>query len=699
MRFLPTTGIFETVRDLENVGSRNYRVAAAGVAQTQRIRKQLEQHILEVTGRLVFVRSNDAGFRRLLHILDASEHQLLSEFCEDIQRIERFDLLDVTEQLLGFDSDWKEGRVELVLHPSRRAEAEQMHFLKALFRDHDVPWTKSRIAVYPEGPTFISCRLTRAALNAIAEANPLRSAHPLVFGGLEDLRGAKTFPAPQPPVTTKRSTIKVGMFDGGVDPKHALLRGHCEQDESLSIKAPAGADYVAHGTAVAGVLLHGPLNGKDSKAALPAPPVFVVSIRALPTSDPKDIDLYEAIDVIEAAVPARPDVKAFNVSFGPRGGMLDDAISRFTYALDTLALTHKVTFCVAVGNDGDAGPGYDRIQVPADLVNGLGVGAYTRRKNVNVHAPYSCMGPGRECAKLKPDLAAFGGCEQEPTHLVSTAAGLKVLSYGTSFASPIVAALAAQAGEGFERSTPLLARALLVHTAEHPNGEPDHLLGHGLVRSTIADVVRSRDNDVTIIFQGDILPTKMVRLPIMLPPNLVTEGKVAVTWTVAALPAVSSNHPADYTSCCIEDTFYPNKRVFTFSMKSKGAKQTSKKLHLDNDVAEAGQLVADGWKRSEFPVSESGNRYPTEQDRRALDYKWEPMVRRHISKLAGSLHEPFLILHAIPRNGATARLAYAAVVTISASKYSGDLQDAVLRRFTALQPIRLRAETEIRVQI
>jgi hypothetical protein len=120
---------------------------------------------------------------------------------------------------------------------------------------------------------------------------------------------------------------------------------------------------------------------------------------------------------------------------------------------------------------------------------------------------------------------------------------------------------------------------------------------------------------------------------------------------------------------------------------------------LDDDVAEAGQLAADGWKRSEFPVSESGNRYPTEQDRRALEYKWEPMVRRHISKLAGSLHEPFLILHAIPRNGATARLDYAAVVTISASNYSGDLHDAVLRRFTALQPIRLRSEAEIRVQI
>jgi hypothetical protein len=57
------------------------------------------------------------------------------------------------------------------------------------------------------------------------------------------------------------------------------------------------------------------------------------------------------------------------------------------------------------------------------------------------------------------------------------------------------------------------------------------------------------------------------------------------------------------------------------------------------------------------------------------------------------------VLHAIPRNGATARFDYAAVVTITAPKFNGDLYDAVLRRFTALQPIRLRTEAELRIQI
>jgi hypothetical protein len=692
-------GIFTLVRELENVGSRNYHVATRQVTQTMRIKKQLEKHILEVTGRIVFVRSNDSGFRRFLSALDAPERTLPAIFREDIQRIEKFDILNSNEQFLGFDSNWKEGRVEIILHPSSCSEDEQANFIKELFNDDKAVWKKSRIATYPDGPTFISCRLTRAALNSIAGANPLRAAHPLVFGGFENLRSAPTFPAPPPPNTETRSTIKIGMFDGGIDTNHPLLKGHSEQDDGLSITNPSNADCIAHGTAVAGTILHGPLNGHDSKMPLPQPPVSIVSFRALPTSNPLDIDLYESIDVIESAVPARPDIKFFNVSFGPRGPILDDTISRFTYALDSLAATHKSTFCVAVGNDGEAGDGMDRIQSPSDLVNGFGVGAYTSRNGKNVHAPYSCKGPGRECGKIKPDVSAFGGCDQQPIHLLSSTPGLKLLSHGTSFASPIVASLGGQAAASFERGTALLARALLIHTAQNPAGQPDHLLGHGLVRSSLDDMLRCKDREVTIIYQGDILPKKMVRLPILLPLGLNLQGNIAVTWTIAALPIVSPNHPSDYTSCCIEDTFYPNDQVFNFTTIDKSGKQKTKRHHLITDASEIADLLAHGWKKSSFPATESGNKYPTELERRSLDYKWETIIRHQVSKRSLSLHEPFLVLHAIPRNGAIARMDYAAIVTISAPKFTGDLYDAVLRRFTALQPIRLRSQAELRVQI
>ena len=115
----------------------------------------------------------------------------------------------------------------------------------------------------------------------------------------------------------------MGVFDGGISSGVPLLQGHAEEDVGLSINTPADAECIDHGTAVAGAVLHGALNGSRASDRLPPPPVYVVSIRALPTSDPLDVDLYESIDVIEKAVPARKDIKVFNVSFGPRGPIKD----------------------------------------------------------------------------------------------------------------------------------------------------------------------------------------------------------------------------------------------------------------------------------------------------------------------------------------------------------------------------------------
>ena len=107
------------------------------------------------------------------------------------------------------------------------------------------------------------------------------------------------------------------------------------------------------------------------------------------------------------------------------------------------------------------------------MVHGLGVGAFTLDAATPIHAPYSCRGPGRECGKLKPDLTAFGGCENMPIHLASTVSGKKTLLWGTSFAAPIMARLNAQAIDSFERSTALLGRTLLVHAAEIPGSKAD----------------------------------------------------------------------------------------------------------------------------------------------------------------------------------------------------------------------------------
>jgi len=91
--------------------------------------------------------------------------------------------------------------------------------------------------------------------------------------------------------------------------------------------------------------------------------------------------------------------------------------------------------------------------------------------------------------------------------------------------------------------------------------------------------------------------------------------------------------------------------------------------------------------------------HKTEGEKRAIDCKWEPVVRRKISKLAKSIHDPFMTIHAIGRNGASERFDYVVVVTLRAASYDGDLYSDIRSRYPALSPIRLRTEAEIRVQI
>ena len=353
------------------------------------------------------------------------------------------------------------------------------------------------------------------------------------------------------------------MFDGGVDPTLPLLSGHVEEDNSLAIGTPPRPEYIfARLSRQLDALLCGHLNGQTDKMIVAPPPVYVVSIRALPTSNPKDIDLYEAIDVVERAVPARNDIKVFNLSFGPNGPIREDTISRFTYVLDSLAYAHKVAFFVAVGNTGHIEE-FERIQAPSDFVHGVGVGAYTVENDQRVHAPYSCQGPGRECAKIKPDVSALGGCENHPIHLVSAYPGLKTLSWGTSYASPLGARLGAQATEIFDRSSALLGRALIIHTAKHPDDTPDYFLGHGCIAGNISDVLHCENQSVTIVFQGDIMPTKNCSSA-----AAVCGGDAArylerfrATWTVAALRSGRTEiMPATTQAAAWKSTFYPNSK-------------------------------------------------------------------------------------------------------------------------------------------
>ncbi len=478
---------------------------------------------------------------------------------------------------------------------------------------------------------------------------------------------------------------------------HELLKSVASQSDSVS--TPELKELVEHGTAVAGVLLYGKLNDYTVKDSLPVPTVTVESFRALPPSDPTDYDLYESIDLVEQVVPARPEIKVYNISFGPVGPILDDHVSRFTFVLDGLAKSKKVLFNVAVGNDGDLPAPLNRVQAPSDLVNGLGIGAFSYDNlSCPIRAEYSSVGAGREGCKVKPDIVAFGGNAHRPFHIISNS-GHKALTMGTSFASPLVAGRAAELLGRCDDMTPLLARCLLIHSAQHPNGTRDTEFGYGMFMESLDDMLRSsNDRNVTVLYRSVLHPKRYAKLPIPVPVVSKYNARAHITWTIALLTDVSTLNTDEYTLACVEDTFYPHDGMFKFTRKEND-KERSVSVNIHEDPKRASSLISSGWAQSSLPKTDSAKK-PAETELRSQHLKWDTVVKNTIIKELKSLYNPFLTVHAMNRNTTSkVPLEYAVAVTINIAKYQGSLYSDILRQYPKLQPVHVRNVNEIMVSV
>ncbi|WP_282140331.1 S8 family peptidase [Cytobacillus oceanisediminis] len=672
--YIPNT-LFKQAK-LENIGSRRWEIDGEE-------KKLSKMH---------FVKVDKDSIEQFEHILSKEETQLTEGLRNDIRKVEDISFLSGSDIVQGFDEKWKEGTVEFVLHPFGDDTEKMLSKFRNILENNNVNCNSLKVKTYPNGPTFVSVYINRKVLRDFTDFNPLRTVHPLTVDFFPELRNTQSDPLRlKPPLGKNVSQIKVGIFDGGIDQSHPLLINYAKENQSVGTKPVKRG--VEHGTAVAGVVLYGDLNQYEANSHLNEPVVSVESFRVLPKSNPEDLDLYEAIDFIEEIVPTRNDINVYNLSFGPAGPILDDEISRFTFSLDQLAWDHKKLFVVAVGNDGHLMSPYNRVQAPADIVNGLGVGAYTFNRNgEKVRATYSCVGGGREGCKVKPDIVAFGGDRHFPIHLLSVDPNNRCLEMGTSFSSPLIASKAAEILGRCNQFNTLVARALLVHSAQHPN-QVDSEIGYGIVDQSVDDILRCDENHVTIIYSSSLNPTAYAKLPIPLPVNANINGQVNLSWTIATLSKANPLHIEDYTESAIEDTFYPHHKKYKLTKNKK-----SKTLHIDNDSEEIVRLIEEGWVIGSLPSSSSTVQYQTEQARRG-ELKWDTIVKKWKNMRINSLERPSLVLHGMGRNGSSERMDYAAIISISVPKYKGNLHEDILNEYNVLEPVFIRNKNEIMVPI
>ena len=166
----------------------------------------------------------------------------------------------------------------------------------------------------------------------------------------------------------------------------------------------------------------------------------------------------------------------------------DDASTNYTYqnldgktALVTraaqIASETGMVVVVAAGNDGNSSWRY--LSAPADAVGVLAIGAVTQ---AGQRAGFSSFGPSAD-GRVKPDLAARG-----QGTVVGSPGGQILLGNGTSFATPLVAGLAA----GFWQAHPQLTAAqvtLALRQSGSQFSNPDDQLGYGIPNFERASVV------------------------------------------------------------------------------------------------------------------------------------------------------------------------------------------------------------------
>jgi subtilisin family serine protease len=251
---------------------------------------------------------------------------------------------------------------------------------------------------------------TKKALRRLREADPGGTYdynHIYLGSGSIDANGAPPAAAVEETPASASATPgpRVGLIDTGIDAGHPVFTAAAIQHWGCDDKLiPA-----AHGTAVASLLIGraDAFHGVQPGATLYAADVYCGSASG------------GAVDALLAAFDwlVRERVPVINVSLvGPKNAMLQAVIAKLVAA--------GFVIVAAVGNDGPAAPPL----YPASYPNVVGVTAVDAKHRVLIEA---ARGPQVMFAAIGADTAAAGAGKGYVT------------VRGTSFASPIVAALLA----------------------------------------------------------------------------------------------------------------------------------------------------------------------------------------------------------------------------------------------------------------
>jgi serine protease AprX len=372
----------------------------------------------------------------------------------------------------------------------------------------------------------------------------------------------------------------VAVFDTGVAPSATDLQPWVVGSEIFVL--PPETDH-EHGTNVAS-LVAGAYVLNDGHEDLPQVGSLVYNVCGL-ESVAGGGRISDLTTRLEEALKRRPDVRVWNLSLGAPSGCAEQTFSEFAQTLDRLSDQYNVLFVVAAGNYVSeprrawpvVGEFADRVSSPGDSVRALTVGSVchisaTDALNASGEpAAYSRRGPGPVFTP-KPDIVHAGGGVHGPwssgssSVAVLSANSTRLRSFGTSFAAPIAASMAAHAWQAIDRqqglnATPSLVKAVMIHAAQlsSPAYTPSdrRYYGTGMPRDVIAGLY-DRADSFTLAFDVRLVPgMRWRKSPYPIPSGLLREGKLAAEVIITAVysPPLDPDAGAEYVRANVELSF------------------------------------------------------------------------------------------------------------------------------------------------
>lgn len=656
---------------------------------------------LTITKNLVFTSKSNA-LERLSALANGEETNELGvrAFEEDLRKIDVVSLSAANN--LNIEDTNEESAVlttwEAVLHPQGRHEGHAF----ALDSDHIAKWHQAVLSVdgriHPDyersvgGITFSPVTMTLRSAQILRRFNGLRALRPLPKirprPGLRS-RSAATVHSPGTH-TPIRDDIRVAVFDGGVESfgRRKSLFPIGEFDVT-----PESTDRqdLAHGTAVVGAAMYGLLN---SGSRAPRPAVNLDSYRVFPAPD-IDGDLwgYWMLDrIIEIVKQGKHHI--VNLSLGPEKHVEDFAEpDRWTSELDRLAHELGVLFVVAAGNGGEwaalhPDSDFHRVQVPADMVNGLAVGSCTLpypEKNWK-RAPYSSMGPGRHGARVQPSGVQYGGTEEAGMPLLR-GDGSIMHNHGTSFSAPLMTHALSRLAVELPTFNANTLRAFAVHFAERHRAYKAKVneFGFGRFLLDYTQKLNAEPDEAHVLFEDSAVRSTLLGYQVPLPNRLV--GDLELRITLSYTSTVDIAQATDYTDSSVDLTLRPHSEMRTYTSPVE-----SETCVLDRRTNEALRLLTEGWKDSqEAPTLTLTPMADRSEAKLRESGKWETLRHYRVKVPQGKAFNPRLEIGYLARRAGTLiddtpDLPFSLLVTVC-EPGSADFYDGVARAFPSLRAL------------